>query len=517
MAFYVSELINIVRPEKLPKEVRIFDTTLRDGEQTPGVSLTVEDKLTIARQLDKLGVDTIEAGMPITSRGEKEAVKLIAKEGLDSEIIALARVDKKDIDIALECDVDAIHTFVATSDLHLEHKLRITREEAKEQAIWAVEYAKSHGVTVEFSAEDATRTDIAFLKDVFLAVQEAGADRVDVPDTVGVITPRAMFYLINEINETIDIPIAVHCHNDFGLATANSLASVEAGCEEVHVCVNGLGERAGNASLEEVVTSLYALYDVKTNINLRYLVETSDLVEMLTGISLPPCSPIVGDNAFAHESGIHVHGVLGKSFTYEPITPEMVGHKREIVIGKHTGTHSVDKWLDDFGISVTKEQLKDIVNRVKEVGDKGKKVTDVDLRTIAETVIGEVAKEKRTLEMRDLSVMTGSQMIPTASVRLVFEGEEKIASETGVGPVDAAINAIRSAIGAKFIKLNEYRLKAITGGSDALAEVMIKVEDDKGNIASAKGAREDIVMASVDAMIEGINKLMLLRKKRNSF
>jgi isopropylmalate/citramalate/homocitrate synthase-like protein len=494
--------------------VRIFDTTLRDGEQTPGVQLTPEEKLTIARQLDNLGVDVIEAGFPITSPGEIEAVKLIAKDKLKAEICALARSLKGDIDAALSCDVDSVHLFIATSDLHLQHKLKMTREQALQKALEAIDYVKAHGVTIEFSAEDATRTDIEYLKRFYTAVTEAGAHRINIADTVGVMTPKKMYRLVSEIKSVIDKPISVHCHNDFGMAVANSLAGIEAGAEQVHVTVNGLGERAGNAALEEVVANLRFLYGIKTNIKSELIYETSQLVSRLTGVIIQPNKAIVGENAFAHESGIHTHGVISLPLTYEPISPEAVGRRRKLVAGKHAGAHGVKAELEDMGLRPSDDQLAEILRRVKDFGDKGKTVTDADLFAIARTVMGEVSEEEKLVDLSDLAVITGTKVIPTASVKVVVNGKEYVSSETGVGPVDAAIKAIQKITDELInVRLREFRLEAITGGSDAIAEVTVKVEDKDGNIVSARGMNTDIVLASVQSMVNGINKLLLKRKK----
>ncbi len=511
---FVSDFIKQVgKGVKLPKCVRIFDTTLRDGDQTPGVSFTINQKLLVARQLDKLGVDTIEAGTPVSSDGERKAVAAIAKAGLNAEVCGLARPIKEDVDAALECDVDCVHVFISTSDLHLEHMLKLTREQVLRQAVTHVEYAKDHGVLVEFSAMDATRTDLEYLKQIYQAVVEAGADRINVPDTVGVITPRGMNYLISQLKPVIKVPISVHCHDDLGLATANSLAAVEAGAEQVQVAVNGLGERAGNASLEEVVMALRALYGAKLKIQTKLLAETSDLLERLTGISVPPNKAIVGDNAFSHVSGIHAHGVLEFPGTYEPISPELVGHHRRLTLGKLTGRHSVEKQLISIGVKATNVQLTEITKRVKELGDKGKRVTDIDLRAIAESVLGTLPPEEKVVELKEVTVTTGSTITSTASVRMVVRGEERVGSATGVGPVDAAIAAIRNVMKEiSALKLKEYHLDAITGGSDALAEVTVKLEDEKANLYIAKGVREDVVIASVEAMINGINRFFAGRK-----
>ncbi len=495
----------------------IFDTTLRDGEQTPGVSLTPENKLQIARQLDRLRVDIIEAGFPITSPGEVEAVKAIVKEGLKAEICALARTSQKDIDIAVDCGVDSVHTFIATSDIHLQHKLKITREQALEKAVEAVEYCKSRGITVEFSAEDATRSDPMYLKEVFKAVCKAGVSRIDIPDTVGVITPDRMFNLVSEVRKVVDVPISLHCHNDFGLAVANTLAGINAGAKTAHVAVNGLGERAGNASLEELVMALNCLYNKKTNINMKLLYETSRLVSRITGVVIQPNKAIIGENAFGHESGIHTHGVLSMPLTYEPMEPELVGRRRWIQAGKHAGGHGIEAQLKDLGIDVTQQQVKEIVGRVKELGDKGKRLTDSDLSAIARAIVGQTSPEEKIVSLQDFSVMTGIRVVPTASIRLIINGKSYVASDTGVGPVDSAMKAIQKATDSfGEIRLKEYRIEAITGGSDALAEVRVKVEDSAGVVASASATGSDIVVVSVEAMLDGINKVLFKRKRLTS-
>jgi 2-isopropylmalate synthase len=500
----------------LPKQVKIFDTTLRDGEQTPGVSLTPEDKLILAKQLDKLGVDIIEAGFPIASAGEKSAVRKISKEGLNSVICGLSRVKEEDIDACLDCDVGLVHTFVPTSDIQIEHTVKKTKEDVVNMAVEAVAYIKDHGVTCLFSAMDASRTDIDYLKKIYGEVEKAGADIINIPDTVGVMVPPAMKILTSKILEVVKIPIDVHCHNDFGLAVPNTLSAVEAGAREVQVAVNGLGERAGNANLEEVVMSLVSIYGVETNINTKYLVETSRLVEKMTGIRIPPNYPIVGENAFAHESGIHTHGVISDARTFEPgfMTPEMVGHRRRIVSGKHAGIHGIGAMLDEMGFKADPGHVDAVTKRVKELGDKGKKVTDADLYALATAVLGEISKEEKTVELEEYVVVTGNKIHPTASVRLKFKDKSLNGADTGVGPVDAALNAIRHTLkDIEDISLREYNLEAITGGSDALAEVIVKLEDSKGFIVTGSAAREDIVTASLEAMISGINRIFLTRTK----
>jgi 2-isopropylmalate synthase len=491
------------------EKVRIFDTTLRDGEQTPGVSITPEQKVQIAIKLDKLGIDTIEAGFPIVSNGEMQAIKRINKEGLNAEICGLARTINSDIDSALRCDLKYIHTFIATSDIHLKYKLKMTRDQVLEKAVSAVEYAKKHGMHVEFSAEDATRSDRFFLFNVFKAVANAGADRVDLPDTVGYATPQYITELVKEVKKSISIPISMHCHDDFGLAVANSIAGINAGASCAHVTINGLGERAGNASLEEFVMSLQCLYGKEHNIKTDLLYETSKFVSNTMGIIVQPNKAIIGENAFGHESGIHTHGILNNPLTYEPISPELVGRRRWLQAGKHAGAHGIRAMLEEFGISATDEQLKDIVDRQKNLADKGKSITTADLLSIAGDVIHNKKFEEK-FKLHDFHIVTGINIIPTAVVRLSTDGKDFITSETGVGPVDAALRAIQKITGeVANIKIREYRLDSITGGSDSLAEVSIKVEDKNGNVVSARKSGEDVVVVSVQAMMDAINKTML--------
>ena len=494
-------------------KVRIFDTTLRDGEQTPGVSLSPEKKLNIAKKLDALGIDAIETGFPVISDGERNAVKMITSENLNSELCGLARTNKKDIDAAVDCGLNYIHTFIATSDIHLEYKLKMTREQALEKAIDAVEYGKSRGLQVEFSAEDATRTDREFLKQVFGEVAKAGADRIDIPDTVGYSTPQYIAEITRDAIDTTKLPISVHCHNDFGLAVANAISGIQAGAECAHVTINGIGERAGNASLEELVMALNSLqFDQKweTNINKELLYETSRYVSKIIGITVQPNKAIVGENAFGHESGIHTHGVLNNPLTYEPISPEIVGRTRWLQVGKHAGIHGMNAMLKEYGIVPNEEQTKKILDKVKNIGDQGKQVTEVELLSLANEVIGE-NKLKRIVQLTGFSVSTGVGTMPYAFVKLNIDGKEMVATDYGVGPVDASLNAIQKITGqiTDEVRLKEYRLDSISGGANALCEVTVKVEDARGNIISSKSVGEDIVTTSVQAMVDGINRIML--------
>lgn len=491
-------------------KVRIFDTTLRDGEQTPGISITPEQKVQIAIKLDELGVDAIEAGFPIVSLGEMKAIKNITKIGLNAEIYGLARAVQTDIDAAINCELKYVHIFIATSHIHMEYKLKMNQEQVREKAIWAVDYAKKHGMQVEFSAEDATRSDRTFIREIFRAVADAGADRLDIPDTVGYATPQYISELVKDVKEaTINAPISMHCHDDFGLAVANTISGINAGASSAHVTINGLGERAGNASLEELVMALQCLYSRRHNIKTELLYETSKFISNVMGIIVQPNKAIIGENAFGHESGIHTHGIINNPLTYEPINPGLVGRKRWLQAGKHAGAHGIKAMLEDFGIEPKNEQLHEIVEKQKNLADKGKAITTADLLSIAGDVMHNSKFEER-FKLNDCHIITGMNIIPTAVVRLNTEGKDFIASEIGVGPVDAALKAIQKIAGEMAnIKIREYRLDSITGGSDALAEVSVKVEDKTGNVVSARKAGEDVVVASVQAMMDAINKTML--------
>lgn len=485
--------------------IKILDTTLRDGEQTPGVSLTIENKLLIARKIDSLGVDIIEAGSAITSEGERISIKKIAAEGLNAEICSYCRIRKEDIDAAIDCDVASIHLVVPVSDLHIRQKLKKDRETVRQMAVEMTEYAKSHGLTVELSGEDASRADLDYLRSVYNAGIDAGAERLCFCDTVGILTPERAHDIFSDLSQ-IRVPISVHCHNDFGMATANTISALRAGAQEAHVTINGIGERAGNTSLEEVVMVLHSLYKLNTRIDLKGLYTTSRLVSRLSGIPVAPNKAIVGGNAFTHEAGIHVHGLLANSATYEPITPELVGRERRIVLGKHAGRSSVVLALKEMGISATDKQIDDIVIRMKELGDKGKRVTDADLWAITETVLGIYQEAKVKLE--ELTVVAGNTVMPTASIRLKVNGNHVVEAGVGTGPVDAAINALNKAVsGIADIHLDEYHVDAITGGTDALVEVWVKLSKG-GKTITARGARTDIIMASVEAVLEGINRLI---------
>ena len=485
--------------------IQVLDTTLRDGEQTPGVSLTSNEKFRIANKLDEIGVDYIEAGSAITSEGERESIKEITRQGFNAEILSFSRPLNVDIDYCIDCDVDGVNLVVPTSDLHIRDKLKITSEELLDLSNNAVDYCKDHGLSVEFSAEDASRSDLDFLKNIYVNAIDHGADRICVCDTVGILTPDASFELFSKLND-INVPVACHCHNDFGLAVANTLSAIKGGASEIHTTINGIGERAGNTSFEESVVSIDRLFSqFTTNIKINEIYDVSKLVARLTGVYIQPNKAIVGENAFSHESGIHSDGIIKNSATYEPMTPELVGRKRKFVIGKHMGTHGLNSRLKELGLEVNDEQLQQICCDIKELADKGKTVTDVDLQVIADNVL-EVNYEDR-IKLEEVTIVSGNKVMPTASVKITVDGEEKLNAGVGLGPVDAAINALKSLDIFEDIDLIEYHVDAITGGTDAFIDVIIKLQ--KGDkVVSARGTEPDIINASVKAYIAGVNRLL---------
>lgn len=490
--------------------ISIFDTTLRDGEQTPGVALSVDEKIQIAQKLNNLGVHKIEVGFPASSEGEVEAAKQIHDLDLKSALVGLSRCKFSDIDSVVESNLDYIHLFIGTSSLHRDYKLKMTKSEIIDLALKNIDYAKDYGLKIEFSAEDATRTEKDFLFEVLKEVSDACVGVFDIPDTVGVLTPQFTRELIEDIKNNFKIPISVHFHNDLGLATANTLTALECGVNQAHVTVNGLGERTGNCSLEELVISLKAVYGIDLGLDTTRLYSLSNLVGRFTGVKMPVNKPIVGANAFAHESGIHVHGILNNSKTYEVISPEMVGHSRRIVIGKHTGVNALKSKLKEYHLDLDSEQFNNVYNEIKALGDSGKCVTDDDLIALATTQLS-MAREN-PIVIKGLSISMGGNVSPTATVKLEIYGEEFETSKTGVGPVDASINAIRELITDTVdIELEEYNLQAITGGTDALADVFVITSDEDDNKSTGRSTNQDIVMASILAVLDSINKLLLIK------
>ncbi len=500
---------NKVALPKLPGgrgPIQIFDTTLRDGEQAPGIALSPDDKVKIAEVLDDFGVDYIEAGFAVSSDIERETITRIMDAGMHATVLSLARSVQRDIDAVADTGVKYVHTFIGTSPLHRDYKLKMTKEQVIEKAVQAVEYARSRGLEVQFSCEDATRTELDYMIEVYKAVVDAGACAINVPDTVGVIVPQGMSYLISEIAKEIKVPISVHCHNDLGLAVANSLAAVEAGATIVQATVGGIGERTGNVALEEVAVNLFANYDVHT-VDLSRIGEVSRYVERVTGFPLAYNKPIVGRNAFAHESGIHVHGVMSNALTYEPFKPELVGVVRHIVIGKHSGEHSVRGRLDELGIKFPEEFMPELMETIKETAVGDKEIDDAELRALVDHILYNKDMAAPAVVLEGVVVVTGKGVTSTATVNLSIKGESRTMAATGVGPVDAAINAISKAVNGN-MTLEEYKLAAINGAADALCEatVMLKNVQNDGNSCVGKAVGLDVVQTSIEAMIAAINR-----------
>jgi 2-isopropylmalate synthase len=494
-------------------KVIIFDTTLRDGEQSPGFSMSDREKLTMARQLARLKVDVIEAGFPISSPGDFESVRTIARTVRGPVIAGLARALKKDIERAWEALREAerfrIHTFIATSDIHLKHKLRMSREDALAAAVGAVRLARNLSEDVEFSAEDAGRSDIEYLCRVIEAVIEAGAGTINIPDTVGYAIPDEFGALIAAVVGRVPnihrATLSVHCHNDLGLGVANSIAAVRNGARQVECTVNGIGERAGNASLEEFVMALqtrHELLGLATGINTREIFPTSELLCSLTGIAVQPNKAIVGRNAFAHEAGIHQDGVLKHKSTYEIMTPESVGLNRsQLVLGKHSGRHAFLTRLGELGYDLDETEAARAFDSFKALADKKKDIFDDDLRALVDEKLSDVPE---TWVLSYLNFSSGNQTIPTATVELVKDGKKHRDASTGDGPVDSAYKAIERITKVRG-KLLTYGIRAITVGKDAIGEATIRVEID-GESFGGKGRSTDIVESSVRAYLQTINK-----------
>lgn len=497
--------------------VKIFDTTLRDGEQSPGASMNIEEKIIIARQLEKLGVDVIEAGFAASSEGDFASVERVCKEVKTPRVVSLARAQEGDIKKALKAVDHAknpgIHIFIATSDIHMKHKLRMPRNEVLDAAVWAVSYAKKHIDYIEFSAEDASRSEWDFLVQVFSDVIQAGAKTLNIPDTTGYAIPSEFAslvrYLIEKTEDSNKVTWSAHCHNDLGLAVANSLAAVASGARQVECTINGIGERAGNTSLEEVVMALRTrknVFGVDTQIITEQIYPTSRLLSQITGISIPINKPIVGANAFAHEAGIHQDGVLKQKLTYEIMTPESVGITgNRLVMGKHSGRHAFNERLKELGFNLNKEDMNRAFLRFKELADKKKEVFDEDIEAIIAEEILRVPGEPDRFELLYLNVNSSSNAIPSATVKMRVNGQECMEHGTGDGVVDACYKVISKITGSGS-RLVRYSVKAITGGTDAQGEVSCLIEDG-GIRVSGQGAHTDIIMASALAYINALNKL----------
>ena len=505
-----------VKKDGKKERVVIFDTTLRDGEQAPGATLNLEEKLEIALQLERLGVDVIEAGFPIASPDDFEAVRLISQKIKTSSICALTHANAEAVDRAWQAVKDAkkprIHVFLSTSDYHLKLQLKMSQGEALKLACDMVKRAKKYTDDVEFSPMDATRTQPAFLYKVVEAVIDAGATTVNIPDTVGYTTPEEFGGLISDIFNNVPnigkAVISVHCHDDLGMAVANSLAAVKAGARQVECTVNGIGERAGNASMEEIVMAIKTrsdFFDTVTNVDTTQIYKTSRLVSETTGFLVPPNKAIVGGNAFRHESGIHQDGVIKKAITYEIMDPQTVGWpSSKLVLGKHSGRHALKKRLEELGYILSDEELARAFIVFKQLADKKKEVTNRDLESL-------LAEEKRavseTYRLEQVQVSCGDRNIPTATVRLVAPDGEIVADAAlGTGPIDAVYKAINRLVGVSN-KLIEFSVNSVTEGIDAMGEVTIRIESD-GMVYTGRGADTDIIVASAKAYINALNRLI---------
>ncbi len=502
------------------KRIKIFDTTLRDGEQSPGASMNVDEKIQVAKQLKKLGVDIIEAGFPIASPGDFEAVNRISKEIKGVVVAGLCRARDEDIERAAEAlepaEQKRIHTFIATSDIHLKYKLRMNKDQVIQAAVKAVKKARQYTDDVEFSAEDATRSDWDFLCKVTEEVIKAGATTVNIPDTVGYTIPQEygelIEYLINKVPNIDKATISVHCHNDLGLAVANSLTAILKGAGQVECTINGIGERAGNAALEEIVMALKVRNDffkADTGIVTQEIYRTSRLISKITGMVVQPNKAIVGANAFAHEAGIHQDGVLKERTTYEIMRPEDIGiPSSKIILGKHSGRHAFKKRLEELGFSLTEEEINRAFERFKRLADQKKYIFNEDIEAL---VSDEVLRISEVYQLVDLEVASGTKKKPTATVKIKINGDEKEITVSGDGPVDSVYKAITELTGSK-AELNKFEIKAITGGTDALGEVTVILEEG-GHTVRGHGSDTDIIIASAKAYINALNKLALKNLK----
>jgi len=506
--------------------ILIFDTTLRDGEQTPGVSLTADEKLTIAQQLAKLNVDIIEAGFPISSQGDFNAVQKIARNVQGPVIAALARAKTDDINKAWEAIQDAkkprIHTFIGTSDIHLKHRLKLNRKQALLKAIEAVKYAKTLCEDIEFSAEDATRSDKDYLCEIINATVKAGATTINIPDTVGCMTPeefeKLILYISIELSD--DITLSVHCHNDLGLATANSLAGIKTGARQVECAINGIGERAGNAALEEIVMGIKTKKDIfttSTQIKTDEIMRTSQLVIHLTGIPVPPNKAMVGKNAFAHESGVHQDGMLKEKTTYEIITPESIGLRQSsIVLGKHSGRHALVDKLEKIGYKLSDEQVNSVFKKFKALCDKKKTIFDEDLQLIVEEVTNHIPKIYVFKDCQRLKSINNKTVYDvTLMVKQIYQKPPTYYTEkrsnSGDGTVDAIYNAIDRITGIQG-KLMGYNVNSVTAGKDAQAVAHIQVKFN-GQIIQGRASHPDVITSSALAYINALNRFLYYNKE----
>ena len=502
------------------KKINIFDTTLRDGEQSAGVNLNFSEKIEIASQLERLGVDIIEAGFPAASKGDFNSVQEIARRIQNCSVTGLARAVKGDIDAAWDALKDGasprLHTFIATSPIHRQYKLKMTKEQVVERAVSMVKYAAERFPIVQWSAEDASRTELDYLAEIVEAVIQAGARVINIPDTVGYATPieygNIFRYLTEHVPSIDKVNLSCHCHDDLGMATANSLAAVEGGATQVEGTINGIGERAGNAGLEEVAVALHIrqdFYQAETRLTLNEIKRTSDLVSRLTAMPVPPNKAVIGANAYAHESGIHQDGVLKEKTTYEIISPELVGvSSNSLVLGKHSGRHAFKERLQELNFTVNEEEMNRLFVQFKELADKKKQMTDEDLVAL---VLEEKATDNIAYELVSFQISHGTHQTPTATVTLK-KGEEESIQEaaTGAGSVEALYNTLERCLGSE-IELEDYRIQSVGAGMDALAQVFVKMKY-QGVETSGRGLDQDVLEASAKAYLNAVNRVIIMNE-----
>ena len=500
----------------MTKMIKIFDTTLRDGEQSPGCSMNLKEKIEMAKQLEKMRVDIIEAGFAISSPGDFLSVKTVAETIKECIVASLARATTEDIDRAWEAVSGAvaprIHTFIATSPIHMEYKLMMKPEEVYERAVAMVKHAKRYCSDVEWSAEDATRSDPVFLARVIEGVIKAGATTVNLPDTVGYTTSDEYYGFLMKVREYApsleNVTLSSHCHNDLGLAVANSLAAIKAGATQVECTINGIGERAGNAAMEEIVMALHTRRDIlnaETRIVTTEIMRSSSLLSRITGVKVQPNKAIVGENAFAHEAGIHQHGVMKNKETYEIMRPESVGlTQNNLVLGKHSGKHAFRAKVKNLGYDLSEAEIDKLFKRFKELADKKKTVYDRDIEAL---ISKESVQVPKTYSLDSFVINSGNTITSTAVIRMQKEGKSIEKVSRGEGPIDASFKAIEKIVGMEF-KLEDYQIQSVTEGEDALGDALVKISDSKGNVFSGRGLSTDIIEASIHAYINAVNKMI---------
>lgn len=500
----------------MTKMIKIFDTTLRDGEQSPGCSMNLKEKIEMAKQLEKMKVDIIEAGFAISSPGDFISVKTIAETMKDCTVASLARTTVEDIDRAWEALTGAvsprIHTFIATSPIHMEYKLMMTPEEVYERSVAMVKHAKRYCADIEWSAEDATRSDPIFLAKVIEGVIKAGATTINLPDTVGYTTPDEYYDFLMKVQEhapsMVNISLSTHCHNDLGLGVANSLAAIKAGASQIECTINGIGERAGNAAMEEIVMALHTRKDilnVDTRIITTEIMRSSSLLSRITGVKVQPNKAIVGENAFAHEAGIHQHGVMKNKETYEIMTPESVGlMQNNLVLGKHSGKHAFRDKVKNLGYDMSETEIDRVFAKFKELADKKKSVYDRDIEAL---ISKEAVQVPKTYCLSSFVINSGNTITSTAVIKMVKDGKVIEKVSRGEGPIDASFKAIEKIVGMEF-NLEDYQIQSVTEGEDALGDALVKISDADENIFTGRGLSTDIIEASIHAYINAVNKMI---------